>query len=111
MGSIEDCYVLGVFDCCRVELPENLRGPGGGEEVDQQQDYRNCILTFGCPPRAGVPGASTIAVEYFDMLRKIADPEDGSIRLPGDRFYRWSPGGIGEHILLTNDDLYLKHKN
>ena len=39
----------------------------------------------------------------------MADPEDGTLRLPGNRFFRWSPGGIGEHILLTDDDLFLKH--
>ena len=88
-----------------------MRGPGDEvvEQLNQVQEYKNCILTFGCPPRKGVPGASTIAVEYFAMLRQIADPADGTVRLPGDRFYRWSPGGIGEHILLTNDDLYLKY--
>ena len=66
-------------------------------------------MTFGCAPKKGVPGASTIAVEYFEMLKKIASPHDGTIQLPDNRFNRWSPGGIGEHILLTNDDLCLKH--
>jgi len=72
LGSIQDTFVLGVFDCCRVELPEHLRGTGDdkGEELDLMlADYKNCILTFGCAPRKGVPGASTIAVEYFETLR------------------------------------------
>ena len=34
LGAIEDTYVLGVFDCCRVELAEHLRGPG--DEVNEQ---------------------------------------------------------------------------
>ena len=25
LGAIEDTFVLGVFDCCRVELAENLQ--------------------------------------------------------------------------------------
>ena len=39
LGSIEDTYVLGVFDCCRVELAEHLRGTANDFDPDAIADH------------------------------------------------------------------------
>ena len=48
-------------------------------------------------------------MDYFERLRKIADPIDGSVLIPGDRFYRWRPNLTGETLALANEDLILVH--
>ena len=35
LGAIEDTFVLGVFDCCRVELANELQRGTGGTTVDE----------------------------------------------------------------------------
>ena len=79
--------------------------------VHDEEIYNNCVISFGCPPSCTVNAESRIAVEFFDRLNKLADPVDGSVLIPGDRFYRWRPNSIGETLALANDDLVLVHSN
>ena len=79
--------------------------------IHDEEIYNNCIISFGCPPSCTVNAESQIAVEFFKKLRQIADPLDGSVLIPGDRFYRWRPNQTGETLALANEDLVLVHTN
>ena len=54
---------------------------------------------------------SLIAVEYFQKLRQFADPQDGSVLIPGEKFYRWKPNKKGETLAMANNDLILFHND
>ena len=54
---------------------------------------------------------SKFAVDYFKKLRELADPQDGSVLIPGDQFYRWRPNKYGETLPLANEDLVLFHSD
>ena len=87
-----------------------MRGDGPADVLEyDSESYTNCVISFGCPPEKLVNADSKIAVEYFKQLRQCADPQDGSVLIPGDRFYRWKPNYSGETLPLANDDLYLVH--
>ena len=116
LGNTDGSYVLGIFDCCREKfIVEATRGANTEGEMGaadhEPEDWRNCILTFGCPPNSGVSARSTIAVEFFRRLRYLADPSDGKVRLPSLDFMRWVPGDRGEILCLTSDELCLSHQD
>ena len=52
-----------------------------------------------------------MTTEYFRVLKQLADPNDGCVRLPGEKFFLWQPNGQGEHTLLTEHELVLWHDN
>ena len=113
LGGEKGAFVLGILDCCREKLNEQNRAgmirtnfPEHDEDI-----YNNCVISFGCPPSCTVNAESEIAVGFFERLRKIADPIDGSVLIPGDRFYRWRPNLTGETLALANEDLVLVHAN
>ena len=104
---------MAIFDCCRERLSDAMRGSGDPPEDNldmDMDDYVNYIFWFGCPPNSGVSASSTIAVEFFKQLRKVARPHDGSVTLPLD-LMTWHPGDDGEmqqkykHVLeLVHDE-------
>jgi hypothetical protein len=63
-----------------------MRGDGDDDKdfIDDSGVYRNTFLTFACPPDSGVDARSTVAVEYFAKLKKLAYPFDVSVILPGE---------------------------
>ena len=79
--------------------------------MSESEEYTNCVISFGCPPNKFVDAYSTIAVKYFEKLREFADAQDGSVLIPGDKFFRWKPNHKGETLALANDDLILYHTN
>jgi len=76
---------MAIFDCCRERLSDAMQGSGDPasepREIDMDE-YVNYIFWFGCPPNSGVSASSTIAVDFFKQLRKVARPYDGSVVLP-----------------------------
>ena len=110
IGTEEGGYVLGIFDCCRQQMTEEMRSRGVNPPQDNQpmDDYVNLIFVFGCPPNSGVSAKSTIAVEFFEKLSSVAKPYDGSVFLPS-AFQFWHPGGDGEVFHKCSDTLELKH--
>ena len=85
LGTERGGYVICIFDCCRERLSEQMRGLGNTNDnnIDMDMDnYVNFIFWFGCPPNSGVSASSTIAVDFFKQLRKVARPHDGSVILP-----------------------------
>ena len=77
-----------------------MRGGGGlnndGEDELYEKDYINSIAWFGCAPNGGVDAKSTIAVDFFKELRRVAEPR-GRVKLPHDMF-TWHPGKGGEML-------------
>ena len=89
---------------------QNRAGTANTDFPEHDEDiYNNCVISFGCPPSCTVNAESQIAVDFFEKLRKIADPIDGTVLIPGDRFYRWRPNLTGETLALANEDLVLVH--
>ena len=77
LASKDDTYVMGLFDCCREKLPEEMlqkmRNTGLSNLEDDIDDKKiNIILSFGCPPSDTTPAKSTIAIHYFDHLKMRA---------------------------------------
>ena len=110
IGAEEGAFVLGILDCCREKIP--LPKKAGNVDLEgnnSEEVYSNCVISFGCPPSKTVNADSKIAVEYFEKLRQCADPQDGSVLVPGDLFYRWKPNQQGETLAMANDDLVLVH--
>ena len=63
-------FVIGIFDCCRENLSDAMRGGAEpGEKAEEAEDYCNFSIIFGCPPNSGVSASSTIAVDFFKQLR------------------------------------------
>jgi len=112
LGMTPGGYVMGMLDCCRERISDAMRGSGAAnsEVLDEVENYRNVVLSFGCPPNSGVDARSTIAIDYFAKLKQIANPYDGSVILPG-RFLTWSPGNGGEHVPLYTEELRLVHSD
>ena len=92
LGNEEGIFVLGILDCCRekITLPKKA---GKSDKVDSEPSYSNCVISFGCRPSSTVNANSLIAVEYFKKLRQFANTNDGSVLIPGNKFYRWKPNG------------------
>ena len=88
LGAEEGVFVLGILDCCREKI--NLQAKGF-DSRQNEEEYTNCVISFGCPPSKMVNADSMIAEEYFMKLLQFADPLDGSVLIPGNRFYRWRP--------------------
>ena len=59
------------------------------EKFEKPQEC-NFIFWYGCPPNSEVKTVSNISVEFFDVLKQHAKPEDGCLVLPGKMKY-WSP--------------------
>jgi len=78
-------YVVAIFDCCRERLSNAMSGssdPNAEPREIDMDEYVNYIFWFGCPPNSGVSASSTIAVDFFKQLKKVARPHDGSFVLP-----------------------------
>ena len=74
-----------IFDWCREQLSQAMRGSGDPPEDDldmDMDDYVNFVFWFGCPPNSGVSATSTIAVDFFKQLKIEARPHDGTVVLP-----------------------------
>jgi len=70
LGTNPCAYVVGVLDCCRSKITPALRGEANNDGLfDETGEYRNTFITFGCAPSSGVDARSTIAVNYFHMLK------------------------------------------
>jgi len=112
LGTTPGAYVLGVFDCCREKFSAEMRGPNDKTNnfIDEIGNYRNTLLSFACPPNSGVAARSTVAVSYFEKLRELAHPYDGSVILPG-HFLTWQLGDGGEHVPLYTHQLRLVHSD
>ena len=105
-------YVCGIFDCCREQLPKAMRGEfiQPPDEYFESNDYINYIFWFGCAPNSGVDANSTIAIDFFKELRRVANPADGTVILPHDML-TWHPGNGGNMLhqfkyplVITFDD-------
>ena len=98
LATEKGSYVVAVFDCCRERLSDAMRGTGNTnqnlQDIDMD-DYVNYIFWFGCPPNSGVSANSTIAIDLFKQLKRVARPYDGSVILPLD-LLTWHPGDDGE---------------
>ena len=85
LGTEKGGYVMAIFDCCRERLSEPMQGSNDPalepRDIDMDE-YVNYIFWFGCPPNSGVSASSTIAVDFFKQLKRVARPHDGSVVLP-----------------------------
>jgi len=102
---------MAIFDCCRERLSDAMRGGGDPPEDNldmDMDDYVNYIFWFGCPPNSGVSASSTIAVDFFKQLKRVARPHDGSVVLPLD-LMTWHPGDDGEMQQKYKHTLELVH--
>ena len=99
-------YVCGIFDCCREALSEEMRGGGGASPADFDPDAVNHIFWFGCKEGSGVAATSDIAVQFFEQLRKVSNPDDGSVLLPYDML-TWVPGDGGNILPKVQQPLRL----
>ena len=99
-------YIIGVFDCCRAafEIPDRSGNAQDAEPEMENEDMRNCILIFGCPPQGKVSAVSTVALELIDQLQASA-LTDGSIRFPTLDFFGWRPGDDGDTVANFKEDL------
>ena len=52
LSTYNQSYIVGLLDCCREELKQNMKGGGGNEPDEIEAD--KLIITFGCPPGDGV---------------------------------------------------------
>jgi len=56
LSKTKDCYVLGIFDCCRTPHPGRHRGAAGGSDDDNEHPMKesksphNYIFYYGCLP-------------------------------------------------------------
>ena len=111
LGTERGGYVMAIFDCCRERLSDAMRGGGDPPEDNldmDMDDYVNYIFWFGCPPNSGVSASSTIAVDFFKQLKRVARPHDGSVVLPLD-LMTWHPGDDGEMQQKYKHTLELVH--
>ena len=68
LSIVPGAFVVGILDCCREILPvEATRGSGaaGADSSDDDDDYRNLFLTYGCKPGGKTAAESTLAKHYF----------------------------------------------
>ena len=104
-------YVMAIFDCCREQLSNAMRGTGEPPDdnlIMDMDDYVNYIFWFGCPPNSGVSASSTIAVDFFKQMKRVARPYDGGVVLPDD-LMTWHPGDNGEMQQKYHHTLELVH--
>ena len=80
-------------------MPENSKGS------------TNLVLTFGCPPSDGVPDKSTIAVAFFEQLRREANDATGEVTLPHALIGWRGTDGKVESLPLTNVPFKLTFKD
>lgn len=113
IGKEKGAYVLGIFDCCREQLTDAMRGAQNNDPDDVEmdvEDYHNFILWFGCPAGSGVDATSTIATGFFEELRRNARKSDGSVVLPRDLMTS-RIGREGEFIPQIVHQIKLQHKD
>ena len=106
-------YIIGIFDCCREKITKKMRGNSEhppDNDMDDVNEYMEHVFWFGCQENASVAANSDIAVEFFKEVKRVANPADGSVRLPNDMmFWRSSDGGNMIMSADTNLKLYLKN--
>ena len=68
-------------------------------DIDEGE-HMNHIFWFGCQENSGVSANSTIAVEFFEEMKRVARPADGTVELPNDMSF-WKPGDGGNMILAV----------
>ena len=89
LGTLDNSFVIGIFDCCRDAYDESIFPPvanRGGDGNQNKEDValekgREVFLIFGCPSNRGVPAASKIASQFFEIIEQ-AKAENDSILLP-----------------------------
>ena len=83
---------------------------GGNDDLEENNfegdDYINFISWFGCPPNKRVKAKSTIAVDFFKELRKVANPRNGQVKLPQDMTF-WQPGDGGNILSIVKHPLVI----
>ena len=75
-----------------------------------ESEYMNYIFWFGCQENSGVSANSTIAVEFFKEMKRVANPADGTVELPNDMTY-WKPGDGGNIVHRVDFPLRLAFKD
>ena len=80
------------------------------EDVFDGDDYINSISWFGCAPNSGVAAESTIAVDFFKELRRVANPRNGQVKLPHDML-TWHPGNGGNMLQQVKQPLLIAFDN
>ena len=102
-------YVCSIFDCCRERLIKQATR-GGNEDHEENtfegDEYINFISWFGCPPNQRVKAKSTIAVDFFKELRRVADSRTGRVKLPQDMTF-WHPGDGGNILSIVKHTLVI----
>lgn len=88
MGQEDNSFVIGIFDCCREAYDEGIfppvqtRGGNANEERDEGVvKGQHVFLIFGCPSNRGVPAASKIATQFFEVIEQ-AKADNECILLP-----------------------------
>ena len=89
-----------------------MRGGFNNAEEDafDGDDYINSISWFGCAPNAGVDANSTISVDFFKELRRVANPRNGQVKLPHD-VLTWHPGNGGNMLQQVKQPLIIAFDN
>jgi len=62
LSTYPDSYVVCIFDACREDMPDALRGKNA---ADDDESPGNLIMVLGCPPGGSVQAESSAIVEFF----------------------------------------------
>ena len=116
-----DTFVLGLIDCSRIHLPQSMlaqtastpRGAKSNPDEEQQVGniYKNYVLTFSCKDRERTVASPSTTNRYFNKLKVFADPSNGAVKIPCDKFSEWAPNDKGEHIIEAESHLTLEHSD
>ena len=111
LASQKNCWVLAIFNACRMDMPPEFRAGGGGEDEEEfKEDPRNgsFLLILGCKPEKGVLKNSPMLKTIFDKFKSIASRSNGTLILPGEDFVLQRDNEI-ESVLKATQQLLLKH--
>ena len=86
LSKLSNNFISVIFDCCREVL--NNRGL---EDADDRKNLtnQNLYITFGCPPRTGVPAKSTIVKSYIECVTQYLIKTNGVLELPAALDFRF----------------------
>ena len=65
------------------------------------------MLTFSCKDRERTAASPSTTNKYFNKLKVFADPSNGEVRIPSEKFSEWSPNDKGEHRIEAESNLIL----
>ena len=63
-------------------------------------EIRNLIAVFGCPPNKTVPANSRVISDFFDQIKTNVNPYTRELLLP-EALNHWTPEGDGEIVAKT----------